>query len=57
MRLAFWFGWAVGVFLVLTGFKVAFGYGLALVVATAALSFCVGAMWDAGKHKDTTHDR
>lgn len=56
MRLAFSFGWAVGVFFVLITLKYSLGYGPALVVATAAFSFCIGALWGAGQHKDTTHD-
>lgn len=57
MRIAFTLGWMAGTILVLTALKSALGYGAALVVATAAFSFCIGALWGAGQIKDTTHDR
>lgn len=42
---------AVGVFAILQGMKELLGYGPTLVVATAAFSFCVGAIWMAGRAK------
>lgn len=49
-------GWFVGTFITLAALKSVFGYGSALVFAIAAFSFCIGALWGAGQHKDTTHD-
>jgi len=57
MRFASALGWMAGTIMVLTALKSALGYGAALVVATAAFSFCIGALWGAGQHKDTAHDR
>lgn len=36
--------------------KAIFGYGPALTVAIAALSFCVGALWGAGGKAEKPED-
>lgn len=44
--------WAALTVLALEVIKWMFGVGVSLTIAVAAMSFCIGALWVAGKKSD-----
>ena len=49
MKTALWVALTVLVFEIV---KWLFGVGVSLTIAVAAMSFCIGALWVAGKESD-----
>ncbi|WP_269219448.1 hypothetical protein [Brevundimonas vesicularis] len=49
--------WAAVTMLVLEIIKWLFGVGVSLTIAVAAMSFCIGALWVAGKKSDADGKR